>query len=143
MASIKSKIVFVTFALLVTLGMVIVCTAIIAFYHDKELIIVSNKVSITTFEGQINTEISALEKNALDLSLMGEIYYQQGKYQKVGEFFAQNILKNYPNSMGNGIYFLPYKIHNDQKIGCYLNRNALNVCQEGYDEYDIHKLFLD
>ena len=118
MASIKSKIVFVTFALLVTLGMVIVCTAIIAFYHDKELIIVSNKASITTFEGQINTEISALEKNALDLSLMGEIYYQQGKHQKVGEFFAQNILKNYPNSMGNGIYFLPYKIHNDQKIGC-------------------------
>lgn len=47
---------------------------------------------------------------------MGEVYYQKGKAQVVGEFFTKRILKNYPNSMGNGIYFLPYKIYKDQKI---------------------------
>lgn len=118
MTSIKSKIVFVTFALLFALGLVVVSAALVAFYHDRELLIASNNASITSFEGQINTEIAALEKNALDLALMGEVYFQKGKQQSVGEFFTEQILKNYPNSMGNGIYFLPYKIYEQQKIGC-------------------------
>ena len=107
-----------TFALLFALGLVIVGASVMAFYHDKELLILSNDASITAFEGQMNTEIAALEKNALDLALMGEIYYEQGKPQQVGEFFTKQILRNYPNSMGNGIYFLPYKINENQKISC-------------------------
>ena len=107
-----------TLALLFTLGIIVVSVAIIAFYRDKELLIASNDASISSFEGQINTEIAALEKNALDLALMGNIYYQQGKLQKVGEFFTEQILQNYPNSMGNGLYFLPYKIYENQKIAC-------------------------
>lgn len=118
MTSIKSKIVFMTFALLFALGLVVVSAAVIAFYHDKELLIASNDASITAFEGQINTEIAALEKNALDLAVMGEIYFQRGKQPEVGEFFTKKILKNYPNSMGNGIYFAPYKINRKQKISC-------------------------
>ena len=118
LTSIKSKIVFVTFALLFVLGAIVVGVAIMAFYHDKELLIGSNDSSITAFEGQINTEIAALEKNALDLALMGDVYYKQGKQQMVGEFFTAQILHNYPNSMGNGIYFLPYKVYKNQEIGC-------------------------
>ena len=63
-------------------------------------------------------EITGLEKNALDLALMGEIYYQKGKQQSIGEFFTKGILHNYPHSMGNGLYFLPYKIDKNQKIFC-------------------------
>ena len=116
--SIKSKIIFVTFSLLFVLGLVIISVSLFAFYRDRELIIAGNDASITAFEGQINTEIAALEKNVLDLSLMGEIYYQQGKIKQVGEFFTKQILQNYPHSMGNGIYFLPYKIDENQKISC-------------------------
>lgn len=116
--SIKAKIVVLTFSLLCALGFVVTSAAIIAFYHDKELIIASNNASIIAFEGQMNTEIAELEKNALDLALMGEIYYQEGKQLKVGEFFTAQILKNYPNSMGNGIYFLPYKIYKNKEISC-------------------------
>ena len=118
MNSIKSKITLVAFSLLFALGLVIVGAAVMAFYHDRELLIASNEASITAFEGQVNTEIVKLEKNALDLALMGEIYYQQGRPQSVGEFFTKQILKSYPNSMGNGIYFLPYKIYKDQEIAC-------------------------
>jgi len=118
LTSIKSKIVVITFALLFALGLVVVSAALMAFYHDKELLIASNDASITTFEGQINREIAELEKNALDLALMGEVYFQKGKQQEVGEFFTKNILKNYPNSMGNGIYFAPYKIQEDKDISC-------------------------
>lgn len=62
MNSIKSKITLVAFSLLFALGLVIVSAAIIAFYHDRELLIASNDASITAFEGQINTEIVELEK---------------------------------------------------------------------------------
>lgn len=116
--SIKSKIILMTFALLFVLGTVVVSVAIMAFYHDKELLISSNDTSIAAFKWQINTEISALEKNALDLSLMGEVYYKRGKLQEVGELFTSQILQNYPHSMGNGIYFLPYKITKNHKISC-------------------------
>ena len=116
--SIKSKIIFMTFALLFVLGLVVTGAALTAFYHDRELLIASNDASITAFEGQINTEISSLEKNALDLALMGEIYYKEGKLEQVGRFFTKQILQNYPNSMGNGIYFLPYKINENKEISC-------------------------
>ncbi len=118
LASIKSKIIFLTFMLLLVLGMIVTGAAVTAFYHDKELIIAGNKASITAFEGQMNTEIAELEKNAMDLSVMAQLYYLNGKQQSEGEFLTKEILKNYPNSMGNGIYFRPYKITKDQKKSC-------------------------
>ena len=104
--------------MLCALGIVVTSAAIVAFYNDKELVIAGNKASITAFEKQLNTEIIKLEQNAQDLALMGEIYFQKGKQQAVGEFFAKELLKNYPNSMGNGIYFKPYKVKDNQKISC-------------------------
>ena len=97
--SIKSKIVVLTFSLLCALGVVVTAAAVLAFYHDKELVIESTNASITAFEGQMNMEITGLEKNALDLAVMGGIYYQKGKQQAVGEIFTRDILQNYPNSM--------------------------------------------
>lgn len=116
--SINSKIIVLTFSLLCALGVIVTSAAVIAFYNDKELIIEGNNASIAAFEKQINTEIAALEKNALDLALMGEIYYNNGKQDEIGEFSTKQILQNYPNSMGNGIYFKPYKINENQKEGC-------------------------
>ena len=118
LASIKSKIIFLTLGLLLVLGAIVTGAAITAFYHDKELIIAGNNSVLTTFEEQMNTEIAELEKNALDLSVMGEGYFQEGKDHRMGAFFTQQILKNYPNSMGNGIYFTPYQITENQKISC-------------------------
>jgi len=117
--SIKSRIVILTFSLLILLAFVVTSAAVIAFYRDKEQVIIANSASISAFEGQINTEIAELEKNALDLALMGEVYYQKGKQQEIGEFSTKHILTNYPNSMGNGIYFAPYQIQKDEKIACF------------------------
>ena len=116
--SIKSKIIVLTFSLLFVLGIVVTGAAITAFYRDKEQVVEANNASIMAFEGQMNKEIVELEKNVSDLAVMGDIYYQKGKQQDVGEFFAKQILKNYPNSMGNGLYFLPYKVNKNQKIFC-------------------------
>ena len=118
MTSIKSKIAFITFMLLFTLGLIVISTAIAAFYHDKELLIASNNASITAFEGEINREITELEKNALDLALIGEIYFQKSRQQPTGEFFVKELLKNYPNTMGNGLWFEPFKINVNRKATC-------------------------
>ena len=116
--SIKSKVVVLTFSLLIMLGLVVTGAAVTAFYRDKEQVIAANNAAIQAFEGQINREIAELEKNALDLALMGEVYFQEGKQPAIGNFMTAQILRNYPNSMGNGIYFTPYRIRADQKISC-------------------------
>lgn len=118
LGSIKSKIIILTISLLFVLGIVVASTAIIAFYTDKELIINGNKTTVTAFEEKLSTEIADLEKNAMDLALMAEIYYKNGKKQEMGEFFTKELLKNYPDSMGNGIWFEPYKISPTQRATC-------------------------
>lgn len=140
--SIKSKIIILTFSLLLMLGVVVTAVAVIAFYNDKELIISGNKASVTAFEKQLNTEIIKLEQNAQDLALMGEIYFQRGKQREIGDFFVQKLLKNYPNSMGNGIYFKPYKVDENQRISCIhavWNENRqislLNSCVNSVFDY--------
>ena len=140
--SIKSKIIILTLSLLLMLGFVVATAAIMAFYNDKELVIASNNTSIAAFEAQLNTEITELEKNAKDLALMAEIYYQNGKQQEVGEFSTKQILYNYPKSMGNGIYFKPYEIYEDKDLACiHAFRDAegqielLASCTKGYFHY--------
>jgi hypothetical protein len=118
LTTIKSKIITLTLVLLFVFGLVVVGAAIMAFYHDKEMVIAGNNVSITAFENQMNTEIAELEKEALDLAVMGETYYKNGKQQETGEFFTKQTLKNYPNSMGNGIWFEPYQIDPNNRCGC-------------------------
>ena len=94
LASIKSKIVVLTLSLLIGFGLLIAGAAIFAFYQDKELIIAGNGHTISSLTGRVNQEITGLEKNALDLALMGEVYYQKGRQQSIGEFFTKEILKN-------------------------------------------------
>ena len=117
-STIKAKIVLLTFSLLCLLSLVLTGAAFRVFHHDKALIMARNSASIAAFEGQLNTEIAELEKNALDLALMGEIYYQNGQNQVEGEFFVKQLLENYPNSMGNGIWFEPYAVNKNQKAFC-------------------------
>ena len=117
-ATIKSKILVLIFALLCVLTCVLTGVSLYTFYHSKELIIAGNNSSIMGFEAQLNKEIDEMEKEASDLAVMGEIYYQNGKQQETGEFFAKQLLKNYPNSMGNGIWFEPYEIDENRKSSC-------------------------
>ena len=116
--TIKSKILVLIFTLLCVLTCILTGVSLYTFYHSKELIIAGNNSSIMGFEAQLNKEIAEMEKEALDLAVMGEIYYQNGKKQETGEFFAKQLLKNYPNSMGNGIWFEPYEIDENRKSSC-------------------------
>ena len=116
--TIKSKVLALIFGLLCVLTCILTGVSLYTFYHSKELIVAGNNSSIMGFEAQLNKEIAEMEKEALDLAVMGEIYYKNGKHQETGEFFAKQLLKNYPNSMGNGIWFEPYEIDKNHKSSC-------------------------
>ena len=140
--SIKSKIIVLTFFLLCALGIIVTAAAVTAFYRDKELIITGNASSIAAFESQLNKEIAELEKNAQDLALMAQVYYQNGKHPEIGEFSTKQILQNYPNSMGNGIYFKPYEVSKNKNLSCIhafreANEqiNLLLSCHQGRFDY--------
>ena len=78
---------------------------------------------------------------------MGEVYYKQGNPQKIGDFFTQEILKNYPSSMGNGLYFLPYKVFENQKIYCIHGvleddkQILLGEIEQAYLEKEIERMY--
>ena len=117
-ATIKSKIIVLILALLCGLSLILTGVSLYTFYHSKELIIAGNNSSITAFEGQLNKEISALENNAMDLALIGESYYRYGKNREMADDLVKESIKNYPNSLGGGIWFKPYIISPDKKWNC-------------------------
>ena len=118
LASIKSKIIALTIALLCVLATLVTGAAFYAFYHDSEMMVAAGGLSISSLTGRINKEIIELENNAVDLALMGEIYYKAGKKEDIGQDLVTSIFQNYPNSLGGGIWFKPYAIRSDKKRLC-------------------------
>lgn len=122
--SIKSKIVVLTFVILFLLAVIITGAASISFYNDKEMTVDASGLSIASLTESVNKEITKLEKNALDLALMGEVYYKAGKQEYIGVELLTGIFENYPDSLGGGIWFKPYTIQADKKRSCmYAFRN--------------------
>ena len=117
-ATIKSKIIVLIFSLLCGLTCILTGVSLYTFYHSKALIIAGNNASITAFEGEINKEIASLENNAMDLALIGESYYRYGKNREMADDLVTESIKNYPHSLGGGIWFKPYTVSPDKKWDC-------------------------
>ena len=134
--SIKSKIIVLTFVILCLLAVAITIVSSISFYNDKEMTIAANGLSISSLAESVNKEITKLEKNALDLALMGETYYKAGKQERIGIELLTGIFQNYPDSLGGGIWFEPYKIKADQKRSCmyaFQKKNNEIVVDHAYE----------
>ena len=116
--TIKSKNIVLIFSLLCILTCILTGVSLYTFYHSKELIIAGNNASITAFEGALNKEIATLENNAMDLALIGESYYRYGKNRQMADDLVTESIKNYPHSLGGGIWFKPYVVSADKKWNC-------------------------
>lgn len=125
--SIKSRILILTLSLLILFGFVVTGAALLAFYHDKELIITGNGFSISSLTERVNQEITKLENNAMDLALLGESYYSSYQKGTMDKASVIRIFENYPQSLGGGIWFKPYKLQKNKKRSCiYAFRNSDN-----------------
>ena len=114
--SIKSRILILTLSLLILFGFVVTGAALLAFYHDKELIITGNGFSISSLTERVNQEITKLENNAMDLALLGESYYSSYQKGTMDKASVIRIFENYPQSLGGGIWFKPYKLQKNKKL---------------------------
>lgn len=134
--SIKSKIIVLTFSILCILAIAITGVTSVSFYNDKEMTIAAGGLSISSLSESLNKEITKLEKNALDLALMGEIFIKAGKKEEIGIELLTGIFQNYPDSLGGGIWFEPYIINPSQKRSCmyaFRNQDNLVVVDHSYE----------
>lgn len=141
--TIKGKITAISAAMLLSVAFVLLVFSVIVFNYLKEEIFKSSNFGISTFAQEVNKEIAEIESNALDLALLGEIYYSFDKNAKSMEYGIPEIFKNYPISLGGGIWFEPY-INNPKKrwscLYAYRNKDDNIVIDERFEskEYDYH-----
>ena len=141
--SIKSKIIVLTFSILCILAIAITGVTSVSFYNDKEMTIAAGGLSISSLSESLNKEITKLEKNALDLALMGEIFIKAGKKEEIGIELLTGIFQNYPDSLGGGIWFEPYIINPSQKRSCmyaFRNQDNLVVVDHSYETEEYNYL---
>lgn len=132
--SIKSKIIVLTISVLVVLSLLMAGLAFFNFNSTKGMIIEGSNSNISTFAEQVNKEITQLEKNALDLALMGEIYIRSGLQLDVADYMVPKVFQNYQNSLGGGIWFKPYATSPDRKLNCiYAFRDQNGKIQIDHD----------
>ena len=124
MNTIRSKIIFITLLLLITLSFLLSVFSNIYYQHSKKLILIGTSFSIADFAQNINKEILKIEDNSKDLALHGELFYQIDKNRIIAENTIIKLFNNYRYSLGGGIWFEPYAINKDKKLFCiYVYRN--------------------
>ena len=125
--TIKSKIILITLS---TFSVLLVIFSMVSYlyYRDTKSIMTDfASKSIASYVQNINKEVIKIEKNARDLAMMGELYYQFEKNQSVAEKTILQLFENYPESLGGGIWFKAYAIFPNKRLSCiYVYRNSDN-----------------
>ncbi len=141
--TVKSKILAITFFLLALLIFAFVCYGYVFKIKTKQLMLKNYSYSINVFVRQIKEKILRAEDNSKDLALVGRIYFNTGKNDKLIKFIMQNLFSNYEQSLGGGIWFEPYIIDKSKKRLCfyaYNNKNNQFIFDNSYESqnYDYH-----
>ena len=139
--TIKSKIILISALMLVTLSILLGFFAYIYLQNSKSMLLQGYSFHISNFAERINKDIISIENNAKDLALQGEMFNHIDKNRDMALFTTINIFKNYPNSLGGGIWFEPNIIDPEKRRFClYVYRNKDNniVPDEQFEseEYD-------
>lgn len=126
--TVKSKIILISAIMLLTISILLGFFAYIYLQNGKVLLLKSFSYHIENFAEKINKDVIKIENNAQDLALQGELFYQIDKNKDMALFTTKNIFKNYPISLGGGIWFEPYSVFPQNKLFCiYVYRNKDNV----------------
>lgn len=134
----KSKIAAIVFSMLIILSFVLSAFSYVYLKNSKSLIIKSCSYTIGQFAQNINKEIARIEDNARDLALAGKIHFESGKEKSDLKYVVKNILENYTNSLGGGLWYFPYSIDNSRLYSVYVYKNKDNkiVTSNLYESLD-------
>ena len=140
--SLKSKIIFTSFIMLTLLMSVFIFFAIQSRMFTKQLMVQNYRYSIdAAFVNDINDSIMTLEDNLKSLALIGGLHYRTSRSNELTDEVVIRIFRNYPNTLGGGIWFKPYVFGDNKKYNCfyaYRNKNNKVVLDKNFAsaEYD-------
>ena len=136
--TVKSKILAIVFSMLIVLSIVLGAFAYFYLKNSKFLIIHGASFSIGQFVQNINKDIIKFEDNARDLALMGEVHYNSTRERSVFEYIVKKVFKNYPESLGGGIWFKPETLSKLYCVYAFRNKNQDILIDKRYetDEYN-------
>ncbi len=133
--TIKSRI-FIVVALTLIVSMFTLCIFCFAYYRNSEkLILDSYFYSIADISQDINKKIIAIEDNAMDLALIGSIHYDHKGDDDITKQYVAKIFDNYKESLGGGIWFVPFVIDAKRKLSCiygFRNKQDKIVIDESF-----------
>ena len=129
--------------LVISVGMLVILLSVLSiftylYYRDTKLLMINFASKNLQIEAEkINKEVIKIEKNARSLALMGELYYKFDKNKTVAAKTVVQVFENYPDSLGGGIWFVPYSVFPSQKLLCiyaYRDKNGKIVFDEGFEK---------
>lgn len=126
--TLKSRIIFTSFVMLTLLMSVFIFFAIQSRMFTKQLMVQNYGYSIdAAFVDNINDSIMTLEDNLKSLALIGGLHYRTSRSDELTDEVVIRIFRNYPNTLGGGIWFKPYIFGDNKKYNCfYAYRNKDN-----------------
>ena len=117
--TIKSKIAFLSVCVLVFLCGVVSFFSYLNYKNAKKLTITASDFEISDFARQIEKDILVMENKAVDLALIGELYYKTDRSTETTNAVIQEFFEKSPSLLGGGIWFKAYAVHQDQMRHCY------------------------
>ena len=136
--TIKSKILLIVFSMLITLTIVLSAFTYVYLKNTKTLVIKTCSIAIGEFVQSINKDILKIEDNTRDLALAGEMYIDYKKKSGL-ELITKKVFENYPESLGGGIWFLPYHIDKSKRLNCvyaYRSKNNEILIDDSFEKED-------
>jgi sigma-B regulation protein RsbU (phosphoserine phosphatase) len=96
--------------------------------YTKQLMVQNYRFSIDAlFVNDINDSIMTLEDNLKSLALIGGLHYRTSRSDKLTDEVVIRVFRNYPNTLGGGLWFKPYILDKSKKYNCfYAYRNKDN-----------------
>ena len=140
--SLKSKILITAIVMLTLLMLVFLVFAVYSRKNTKQLIIQNYRYDIDAqFVEKLHDQILTLENNLRGLALIGNLYYKTDHSDELTYRVLVRIFRNYPDTLGGGIWFMPYVVDKNTQYKCfyaYRNKDNRVVVDKNFSnaEYD-------
>ena len=140
--TLKSKILITAIVMLTLLVFVFSVFAIYSRKNTKQLIIQNYRYDIDAqFVEKLHDQILTLENNLRGLALIGSLYYKTDRSDELTYPVIVRIFRNYPDTLGGGIWFKPYITGKNTKYKCfyaYRNKDSRVLIDKNFSsaEYD-------
>ncbi len=140
--TLKSKITVTAIVMLALLLSAFGFLTVISRMKTKQLMVQNYSFSINaSFLEEINDKIVSLEDNLKSLALIGSLHYKTSRSDELTDQVIVRIFRNYPGTLGGGIWYKPYIMNKNKKYDCfyaYRNKDNKVVIDKNFssEEYD-------